>query len=160
VSVGFLKKKSTLSLPVGGLHLCPPCSFCFPFPTFNKLHLYPCNLLGFFHAGTQELRSSEITICEASWEKGVVSPQTLHLRVSLSFFSLFVLLHCQGNRLSSVLRESSWQMLGQDPALSAQQAGLPASPVAEAGAESVCPMCAPPMAWGSRRTGRPGLLNL
>jgi hypothetical protein len=30
--------------------------------TFNKLHLYPHVLLGFFHAGMQESRSSENTV--------------------------------------------------------------------------------------------------
>jgi hypothetical protein len=35
--------------------------FVFPFPSFNKPHLHPRVLLGFFHSGTQEPRSSENT---------------------------------------------------------------------------------------------------
>jgi hypothetical protein len=79
----------------------------------------------------------------------MVSPQTLHFRESLSFFSLFFLLHCQGNGLSFVLRENSWEMPGPDPVLSAQQVGLPTGHVAEADG-SVCLPNAP--SWlGARR---------
>jgi hypothetical protein len=48
----------------------------------------------------------------------MVTSQTLHFRGSLSFFSLCFLLHCQGTVVGSVLKESSWKMLGQDTALS------------------------------------------
>jgi hypothetical protein len=58
-----------------------------------------------------------------------VSHQTLHFRgLSLLFFSLFFLLHSQGNGLSSALRKSSGEMLGLlNPAMSAPCIGLPMS---------------------------------
>jgi hypothetical protein len=77
------------------------------------------------------------------------------------FISLFFFLHCQRNRLNSVLRESSWEMSGQDPVLSAQQVILPTSHLAEEGGSFCLPdECPSPMAWGSWTMGRPGLLKL
>jgi hypothetical protein len=87
-----------------------------------------------------------------------VRSQTLHCRGSLSFFSLLFLLHCQENGLSSVLRESSWEMPDQDPVLSAQQVGLPAGRIAEA--VSVCTLHAAPIAWRPQKMGGPGCLKL
>jgi hypothetical protein len=76
----------------------------------------------------------------------MVSSQTLQFRGSPSFFSLFFLLHCQGNGLSSALRESRWEMLSWDPALPTQQMALPAGHIAKVGG-SVCPMHTLPPPW-------------
>jgi hypothetical protein len=114
-----------------------PCSLHISLSlTLNKPHLYPHILLPFFYAEMQEPRSSENTILlstfgEASWKKWWAPRPTLQ-RVTL-ILSIFFLLHCQENRLRSVLRENSWETPGWDPALSAQQAGR----VAEVG-DSVC----------------------
>jgi hypothetical protein len=113
---------------------------------------------------TQGPRSSENTVCCQHLARPdrrlMVSSQTLHFRGSLSFFSLFSLLHCKGNGLSSVLRESSWEMLDQDPALSAQQVHLPAGLIAEGGSSVCLPNACSPHGLGLRRMGRPGRLKL
>jgi hypothetical protein len=60
ISVGF---KSTQNRKAGSLfQWTPPAPFVFPFLTFNKPHLYPRFLLGFFQAVIQGPRSSENTI--------------------------------------------------------------------------------------------------
>jgi hypothetical protein len=54
------KEKHTNS--AGGLTCTHHAPFVFPSLTFNKPHLHPCILLGFFHAGMQGPRSSENTV--------------------------------------------------------------------------------------------------
>jgi hypothetical protein len=55
--------------------------FVFPFP-FNKPHLHPCILLGFFHTGMQGPRSSENTVLLSTFGKParrlMVKSHTLH----------------------------------------------------------------------------------
>jgi hypothetical protein len=70
---------------------------------------------------------------------------------SLSFLSLFFLLHCQGNGLSPVLRESNCEKPGQDPALSIQHLGLPADHVAKVGGQCLSAQCALHLQLGAHR---------
>jgi hypothetical protein len=89
----------------------------------------------------------------------MVSSQTLHFRGSPSFFSLFFLLHCQRNGLSSALRKSSREMLGQHPVVFLNRRVSLQVPLQRWVTVSVCPVHSP-HDGGSQRTGRPGCLKL
>jgi hypothetical protein len=134
-----------------GLLLCPTVlPFYSPFPNLKKNLIYTYTF--FLDSSMLECKSQGLL-------KTLVCSQ--HFRGSLSFFSLSLLLHCQGNGLSSVLRESSWEIPGLDPALSAQQAGLHAGGIAEVGGSVSLPNAhSPHMPWDSWKMGRPGCLKL
>jgi hypothetical protein len=81
-------------------------------------------MFGFFHLEhkNQDLLITECTSTINTWRAsqethGETRPYTLEGHS----YSLFFFPECQGNGLSSVLRESSWEMSDWDPALSANR---------------------------------------